>query len=307
MELFLIIMMKRKIFISFLLSLMVLIGMPVFAQNSLLWEISGNGIAAPSYLYGTIHIQDKRVFDFNDSLMPKLFECSTFAMEINMDSVDETKLMGMMFIEDGKTLEDLYSKKDYKLIKKVFKKKMGFEITMFNTMKPFAIMTLMEASEMMKGKKEDTARKNMKEEMDLYLAGMAKDSGKKVIGIETVDEQMAVVSKMPPSLLIEYLKNIDKEDKETDKLIEAYRHEELDKVLEMLDDKKSPFGAEFNDEILTKRNHIMADRISNLIKEKTIFIAIGAGHLPGKEGVIELLRKKGFNVRAVMAPHTFKK
>jgi len=299
--------MKRKIFIPLLLSLAMLLNVSLFAQNSLLWEISGNGLSAPSYLYGTIHLQDKRVFDFNDSLMPKLLECSTFAMEINVDSVNETRLMAMMFMEDGKTLEDIYSKKDYALLKKAFKKMTGMDILLFNTMKPFAIMTLIEASETLKGKKEDTSKKNMKEEMDLYLAGIAKDSGKKVIGIETVDEQMAVVSKMPPSLLIASIKNSNKDDKEIEKMIEAYRHEQLDKVLAMLDDKSSPLGVEFSDEILTQRNHIMADRISNLIPAQTIFIAIGAGHLPGKEGVIELLRKKGFTVKAVMAPHTFKK
>ena len=299
--------MKRKLFISCLIGIMLLLRLPMVAQNSLLWEISGNGISAPSYLYGTIHIQDKRVFDFNDSLMPKLLGCSTFAMEINVDSVNELKLTSMMFIEDGKTLEDIYSKKDYKMICKAFKKRMGFDILMFNSMKPFAIMTIMEAAEMMKGKKTDTSGTMMKEEMDMYLEGIAKENGKPVIGIETVDEQMAVISKMPNSMLIDYLKNINKEDKTTEKMIEVYRHEELDKVLAMLDDKSSPMSVEFTDEILTKRNHIMADRIGDLIKTKTIFIAIGAGHLPGKEGVIELLLNNGFMVNAVIAPHTFKK
>src|SRR5665213_1687839 len=185
----------------------------IFCQNTLLWQISGNGLKSPSYLYGTIHLSDPRAFQFNDSVMPKLNESQAYAMEINMDSVDESSLIGKMMLDDGKTLADIFSKKDYKLIKKALKKSTGFDIALFNHMKPFVILTLIESTNTVKGSGE---------ELDLFLAKKAKDQGKKVIGIETVDEQMDVISKMPPALVMDYIKNMNKTDKMTQELINAY-------------------------------------------------------------------------------------
>jgi uncharacterized protein YbaP (TraB family) len=78
----------------------------------------------------------------------------------------------------------------------------------------------------------------------------------------------------------------------------------LEKIKSILDKSGDAMGAEFDKEILTKRNYIMADRISKLIANETLFIAIGSGHLPGDEGVLNLLRKKGFTVSPVIAAHT---
>lgn len=281
-----------------LVTLIFLFTTNLFSQNTLLWEISGNGLSAPSYLFGTIHIADKRAYQFNDSVLPKLNECQAFAMEINMDSVDETSLLGKMMIEDGKTLEDIYSKKDYKMIKAALKKSTGFDISLFNSVKPFVILTMIEASK--------PAKSSMEDALDIYLSKQAKDKGKKVIGIETIDEQMDVISKMPPGMVIDYIKNMGKQDKMTEQLIDAYSLQQLDKIKSIMDNSGNALGAEFNKEILTKRNYIMADRISTFIASETLFIAIGSGHLPGDEGVISLLKKKGFTVSPIIAPHTNK-
>jgi|ERR1035437_3556053 uncharacterized protein YbaP (TraB family) len=290
--------MKRTTIISLLVTLIFLFTTNLFSQNTLLWEISGNGLSAPSYLFGTIHIADKRAYQFNDSVLPKLNECQAFAMEINMDSVDETSLLGKMMIEDGKTLEDIYSKKDYKMIKAALKKSTGFDISLFNSVKPFVILTMIEASK--------PAKSSMEDALDIYLSKQAKDKGKKVIGIETIDEQMDVISKMPPGMVIDYIKNMGKQDKMTEQLIDAYSLQQLDKIKSIMDNSGNALGAEFNKEILTKRNYIMADRISTFIASETLFIAIGSGHLPGDEGVISLLKKKGFTVSPIIAPHTNK-
>ena len=290
--------MKRIPIISILITLIFLLSTNLFSQNTLLWEISGNGLSAPSYLFGTIHIADKRAYQFNDSVLPKLNECQAFAMEINMDSIDETSLLGKMMIDDGKTLEDIYSKKDYKLIKATLKKSTGLDIILFNTVKPFVILTMIEASK--------PAKSSMDDALDIYLSKQAKNKGKKVIGIETIDEQMDVISKMPPGMVIDYIKNMNKADKQTQQLIDAYSLQQLDKINTIMNQSDNALGEEFNKEILTKRNYIMADRISNLITSQTLFIAIGSGHLPGNEGVISLLKKKGYTVSPIIAAHTKK-
>src|SRR6478672_5891014 len=83
--------------------------------NSLLWKISGNGLNKPSYLYGTIHIKDKRAFHLGDSVMPAFNACQSFAGEIVLDAGNQSKIMGMIFMSGDTTLDMLLSKQDYKL------------------------------------------------------------------------------------------------------------------------------------------------------------------------------------------------
>src|SRR5436190_9881602 len=82
--------------------------------NSLLWKISGNGLSNPSYLYGTIHIKDKRAFQLGNAVIPSFNSCTTFAGEIVLDNNNQSKLIGLVFMGGDTTLDMLLSKEDYK-------------------------------------------------------------------------------------------------------------------------------------------------------------------------------------------------
>ena len=82
-------------------------------EKSLFWEISGNELNHSSFLYGTMHVQDERVFDFKEGVLEALGSSSVYAMELNMDSVNQMSVMNLMWMQDDISIKDLLSKKQY--------------------------------------------------------------------------------------------------------------------------------------------------------------------------------------------------
>jgi uncharacterized protein YbaP (TraB family) len=287
---------KLRSYKSFLLLVIATFGLhQLYAQerSSLLWEISGNGLKQSSYLYGTIHIKDKRVFNFNDSVLPKLVKADAFAMEIALTQDNIAKISQAAMLTNGKTLKDYFSKKDYEKLS-AYIKSLGMDISMFSAYKPFTLISFILNSRM---------SKDMPESVDEYLFNTAKKKQKELLSIETVDEQVKALESMPVKEIMNMVNDPGQSDKQFAELLDAYTSYDLNTVQKLMveEDKDSK---EFQKKLLDDRNHIMADRISGMAKKQSTFAAIGAGHLPGKEGVIELLRQKGYKVEAIKAPHT---
>src|SRR5437868_9276300 len=96
----------------------------IFAQgdslpHTLLWKIEGNGLASPSFVYGTMHTADERAFRLMDSVLYAFNFCKEYAMEINPDSLNIKALAKEAMMPDGVSLKDLLSEKDFKLVKKI--------------------------------------------------------------------------------------------------------------------------------------------------------------------------------------------
>jgi uncharacterized protein YbaP (TraB family) len=145
--------------------------------------------------------------------------------------------------------------------------------------------------------------------LDIYFFKEAKKQKKQTIGLEKTKEQIDAFSAIPYKLqakgLVDAVKNYGKEGElDMDTMMKYYVEGNLDKLLEMTteydeEDKGDEEMAKiFNDIFLIKRNHNMACRAEPFIKKGSTFIAVGAAHLPGEEGIIELLRKKGYKVIA---------
>src|SRR5437016_2212553 len=81
--------------------------------NSLLWRISGKNLQHPSYLYGTMHSSDSRVFHFADSVLPLFEQCEAFAMEVVLDENTQATIMQNVFMEKGSTLKALLTQPQY--------------------------------------------------------------------------------------------------------------------------------------------------------------------------------------------------
>ncbi|OFX62092.1 MAG: hypothetical protein A2046_16780 [Bacteroidetes bacterium GWA2_30_7] len=277
----------KKLIITYLLFI---IAIPTFSQ-SLLWKISGKGLKKPSYLYGTIHIQDKRVFSFEPIVNEKLNECEAYAMEVLLDELDKESIQNAMLMKDI-TLDKLMSKEDYDFLAQFIKEKTGMSLFLFNKTKPFFIMSQVMQAGMSKDKELP---------LDMYFLDLAHKANKKTLGIEKFEEQMAAVDQISLQeqvrMLLESAKDTVKEEDSFDKLLEAYLSENLDQMLKLSNDSTMP--ANFNDAFLINRNVRMAQQIAKFSKKQTTFNAIGAAHLGGPKGVIELLRQKGFIVEPV--------
>ena len=260
--------------------------------QSLLWKITGNGLEEPSYLFGTIHIQDKRVFQFNEEL-PKVMESvDQLGLELKMDQETMSQLMEALVLDDGKMLDDVLSEELLETLEKLVEEELGEEMSQYENMSPFApIMTLM----------QDKFAKDMPVAVDIFLQQQAEAMGKEVIGIESAEEQIKVMKLLAtPEMIKKFVDDFDKMDEQVEHLIKNYREADLDEIHAMITEEYDEYD-EYIKVMFDDRNNIMAERIQKVIHEKSMLAAVGAGHLSGETGLIAQFRNAGYTVEPVIA------
>ncbi|HVD98845.1 MAG TPA: TraB/GumN family protein [Cytophagaceae bacterium] len=279
---------------SFLLSLSFLFtALSAKAQHSLLWEITGDNLANPSYLFGTMHVKDKRAFQFHDSLMTKLKSCKVFAGEIVLDKNAAKEVSADLLLPPGKELKTLLTEREYKKVKKFCRKHLGAMSLFVNKIKP--VFTSAMISESLMGSE-------MPKALDEYLQDKAKAYDLRVTGLETIQEQMSALDELSiedqAKMLVEQIEHLDDEKKELQKLANVYASQNLDSIYSFV--QTPEMQGEFGDALIKDRNLVMADRLEKLIIKDPTFCAIGAAHLPGANGVLNLLKQKGYTLRAIV-------
>jgi uncharacterized protein YbaP (TraB family) len=257
-------------------------------SQSLLWKISGENTTTTSYLYGTIHIKDKRVLEFSDSVLTAFEKCDAFAIEVDLNPENLVLLSQRMILPDEQTLMDLFTEEEYQLIKTVVENIVGVDISLFNKLKPIALLSLVMNFQF---------ANDVDVSVDEYFYRKATEENKKVIGIETIEEQLEILDSIPNDYIIDYFKNIDSAQEDMETIIKLYQSADLNKMLKMMQKDKSMVMIRKN--LLTDRNKKMTERIQPIINEQSTFIAIGAGHLPGNEGIINLLSNAGYIIKPV--------
>lgn len=270
-------------------------------EDSLLWEISGNGLKKPSYLYGTIHLMDERVFSFDSIVYDKMMACEAFSGELLFESVGSQFNPEDLFMDDT-LLVDLYEDNaDYLIVKKYLIDNLGIFSLACDSMKPIYTSTLVS---MMDAKFEKSVP------LDVHLQTYAKNRGKLILGIETVDEQMAALNsislKDQAKMLLESIVMEDSIDSEslTEYIIDIYLKQDLVALDSIMDSGTSVDS--FQKYVLENRNEVMAERIEKFIVAQSTFNTLGAGHLKGKNGVIYLLREKGYKLKPIAFSFTKK-
>lgn len=193
-----------------------------------------------------------------------------------------------MRLPEGQTLHDRFTDEEYKLIRDAIKSCSGHDLAAFDKIKPPALISLCFTGNKSGG---------LDATVDELLYREARSADIPTFGIETVEEQIALFDKIPDSYVVEYFRTIENQHEEFIKMIRNYRNADLDSLLILIEHEES--GALLNDELIRFRNYRMTERIIPMITERTFFIAMGVGHLPGNEGVIELLRKQNFIVEPV--------
>jgi uncharacterized protein YbaP (TraB family) len=279
-----------------LLSLVTL-GQQEKTNNTLLWKITGNGIEKPSFLYGTIHLICAEDAGLSDNLKKAIKECDEVYFEVDLDNLIEMiGVMGQMKMKGDTTLQDLLSKEDYKKVKEYFETKGSLlPFSMLETFKPMLAASTLEESSF----PCETAM------MEQVIMQEARQSDKKIKGLETMAYQASVLDSIPYKLqaeqLVAYISNTTQgrsDEQELEKMIRAYKEQDLDKLEELLISTDAGISS-FTDVLLYHRNQNWVKKLKGLLPGKSLMIAVGAGHLPGENGVISLLRKEGFTVTPV--------
>ena len=262
------------------------------AKGSLLWKISGNGLNQASYLFGTIHIIGENDFFMTDQILQSFESTQQLTLELDMD--DPKMMMSMMtksMMKDGKTLKDLISEEDYNQANRFFKDSVGMGLAMLNKMKPMLLASMI-YPKMLDGKMMSYEQEFVK---------MAKKQDKEVLGVESLEDQMAMFDQIPledqAEMLMQYIRDFNKEKDRTKEMIALYTSQDVEGLYNFTTD--SPEIEEFKGIMLDDRNRKWIPVMEEMAKEMPTFFAVGAGHLWGEAGVINLLKEAGFEVEPV--------
>ncbi len=277
--------------IRLLLVLSLTANLSFFSQNSLLWEISGNGLKKTSYLFGTYHLITSTFIDSFPLIHQEYSKTDAVAGEMILDAACLQKVQASAVMKDS-SLDQLLCKADYQLVADYLKETSGMSLSLFNKMKPVVVGTLFYSS-LLTSKEKGV-------EMDQYFQESAKTDNKKLIGLETVEDQIAVLFegtslKRQAEMLVKSAKDRDATGPELMRTTHCYRTGDLACLLASLQAEDGYTTDEMN-RLLYSRNLNWMKKMPGLMEEMSVFIAVGAGHLPGDGGLIDLLRKKGYTL-----------
>ena len=262
-------------------------------EKSLLWKISGNGLKKPSYLFGTIHLTCDTSLDANT--LNALETTEQLYLELDMDDKSiQMKLMKLMMMKDGAKLSTLLSPEDFKILDEFMKKNLNMSAKLFDSFKPFMI------SSMLFPKMLDCKSQSVESE----LMKITKEQNEEIFGLEKAEDQMKVFDEISyqdqaDELLKTVKDNLEKDKKEFQEMITIYQNKDIEGMLKMMSDSDNKITSENQDILLNDRNKKWIPIMIKTMKDKPTFFGVGAGHLAGEEGVIKLLRKKGYKVEAV--------
>lgn len=268
------------------------------AQDSaLFWEISLEGEPA-GYLLGTIHSEDPRVLDFSTELIDRLEENQFFAMEMVPNLPTLSRLTDYMHYQDGSTLESRIGEERFALLQAALAN-YRLPDDWVARMKVWAAMMTLSVPPPETGFF-----------MDFSLSLRAAGAGLKVVGLETLEEQLSFLEDMPIEqqleLLDQALAEYDKVDEAHRQMVESYLGGDLivlareaEKQMEGLQPESKAY---FMEQGIDVRNHRMVGSLLPHLQQGRVFIAVGALHLPGESGLVRLLRSRGYQLSPLGMP-----
>jgi len=262
------------------------------AASTLLWRISGKGMLKPSYLYGTMHLQDKRLFHFTDSVYESIRAVEGFAGELDMNDMNALITNWIKneeaTIEDQILLKNLISPAQKKRYKTALEKKFKKSIERI-TLKD--LESAADAWNFVLRKDDD-----MPTFVDAYLFGLARNQGKWTGALETIEDQTDAPQSFDPDATIQAaLLEDDDRRKMMEQFISIYLSEDLSRMNELV----VKASGEYDNRKMNDRNLNMVRKMDSLAAIRSCFYAVGAAHLPGDSGIIQLLRNRGYNVTPV--------
>ena len=261
-------------------------------EQSLLYQIK-SADKKVSYLFGTIHIIPDSLFFFPSKLQKIITKSDEIVLEI-ADVSDKTKAQELVKLESGSCF-DIFSKEQKDSVLNWGATLMNIKPEQFEAAfqktKPFVLMQL-SMNKLLMG---DVRMYEM--ELDL----MAKKNKIPLSGLETMEFQLSIFDQMKPAdmsrMIMEQVRNPQKSLESYLEMAVLYSKQDLNGLFKIINE--SDELGDSHDELLSNRNHTWIPKMIELMKTKSCFFAVGAGHLGGEDGVIQLLKNKGFEVTPV--------
>ena len=264
------------------------------APKALLYEISGNKLAKPSYVFGTIHLLCAADLKLSENVQKAVGNSQQMALELDMDNPTMGEEMrGLLMLPAGQTVQGCMTKEEYAAVSDYYTTQLQMPFAQMGTMKPFILASLLYPK--MLGCPVGS--------YEMSLVEVAKAKNMEVIGLETVADQMGLFDKIPcdkqARMLSDMVTKRAEAQQEFTDLLKLYQAQDVEGLLKMSLDSK--FGMkEYEALLLTDRNKRWIPLMAQQAASKPTFFAVGAAHLGGPSGVLALLRQQGYQVKPVL-------
>ncbi|MCK4920299.1 MAG: TraB/GumN family protein [Bacteroidales bacterium] len=262
--------------------------------KTVFWEISGNGLEQSSYLFGTIHIIPKSDFEAFKIADNKLKDCEQIVFEMAIDVPLKQKIewAKKLVLPEGQSIKGFVSAEEYSRLSSYALDSLEIKEFMFNKylrLKPFAFYSALIPHVI--GKKI--------EGYEMHFGKIAKRKKIPVAELESFEIQLAIFDSIPNDKQMEMFFSEDLDlHKEMDDLLDIYKRQDIYEMASLMNEEESEYNS-FENELLIQRNKNWVIKLDDLMREKSSFIAVGAGHLAGEYGLIRLLREMGFKLEAI--------
>jgi len=263
-------------------------------NNSLLWEISGKGLEKPSYLYGTFHLMCKDDIHISSNLKKAMSASEKLYLEMDLDDPANT-VGALMFMnmKDGKTLREYYTPEAYARVKQFFLDSLKASLQMFERMKPSFVSAMLYPL-MMPCKKISGVEEG--------LMALAKTQSLPIEGLETIAFQSTLFDAIPEAdqanEMLNTIDSIDKYKIQFAEMLKTYQSQNLASIEASFSNE--PGFEKSKSSLLDNRNINWVKQLKNIMEENPVFIGVGAGHLCGDAGLIALLKKEGYTLKAIV-------
>lgn len=298
----------KKIYFSLaaLVLLFSCMGAPKGDTGSLLWKVSGNGLTQPSYLFGTHHLIPITFLDSVSGIHDAFENTEQAVGELDMGNMSQMqmKIMGESTMPAGITFDSFLSATDVTLLDSILTRLMGVGLGQLGTLKPALLSNLISVTLYQQYYPSLSSGKSL----DQYFQEEALKRNRPVIGLESTEDQIHVLLNSQTldrqaELLICMVKHPELLKEQMDKLQVAYHAQDIKALLELYEeempDDPCPSTEEEKNLLNRDRNRKWLEKLPAMMADKPSFIAVGCLHLPGKDGLIEGLRKLGYRVEAV--------
>lgn len=280
------------------------------ANAQILWKVSGNGAKADSYLFGTHHLAPLSMLDSVKGFAPALESVDAVAGEVDMKNMQANaqSLMGYMLAPADSALTAVLAPAQLDSLTQILTKYMGPQMTaaQLAPLKPAAVATQLALFESMATMDPAQAQAMAAgQQLDTEVQNRALAANKPIIAFETAEQQMGILMGAPIAEQARQLMEAVKQSLEgkaaesAKKLTDAYISQNLDAIAELMLEGEDTSEAELQRLIYDRNMDWAAKLIREILPEGSVLVAVGAGHLPGKQGLIELLRAAGYTVEPV--------
>lgn len=260
-------------------------------RQSLLWEIAGADLPGRSYLFGTMHVRDRRAFRLLSPVQECILSCEAFATEFHLEEATAQPDLHLLHLPPGQTLDQLVPPRRYVKLRRILHRATGLDLDRLRDKQPIIIANMVDEAMLMR---------DMPFALDEMLWLFARRHDKLLLGIETYQEQISVVQQISLQEQLKGLltmsRHISRHRRHLLHMTDLYEEGNIQQLYQ-----SARRGAQgLRKLMLYNRNVRMADRIAASAREQTTLFAIGAGHLAGGKGVLRLLKQRKLHLRPLI-------